>query len=213
MVTYLDAQVGRILDTLKDIGVDDRTLVIFTSDNGAIYDAGGAPTRFFESNGALRGQKTNLYEGGIRVPMIARWPGRVRAGSTSDHTGANWDMWATFAELAGGDTPKGTDGVSIAPTLLGRGRQRPHETLYWEFHSQGSSQAVRMGRWKGIRNNVVKQPDAPIELYDLERDLAETTNVAAANPDVVRRIEAAMKTSRTPAVLPRWNFTTTAAAR
>jgi arylsulfatase A-like enzyme len=213
MITYLDAQVGRILDTLKEIGADERTLVIFTSDNGATFDVGGAPTGFFESNGALRGHKTNLYEGGIRVPMIARWPGRIRAGTTSDHVGANWDMWATFAELTGGEPPEGTDGISIVPMLLGRGSQRRHEALYWEFHSQGSSQAVRMGRWKGIRNNAAKQPDAPIELYDLEQDPRETTNVAAANADVVRRIEAVMKSSHTRAVMPRWNFTTPSAAR
>ena len=213
MITYLDAQVGRILDTLKEIGAEERTLVIFTSDNGAIYDVGGAPTRFFESNGPLRGQKTNLYEGGIRVPMIARWPGRIRAGATSDLVAANWDMWATFAELTGGDAPGDTDGISIVPTLLGQGTQRPHAALYWEFHSQGSSQAVRMGRWKGIRLNAAKQPDGPIELYDLDRDPAETTNAAAANPDVVRRIEAEMKRSHTPSIIPRWNFATSSAAR
>jgi arylsulfatase A len=213
MITYLDAQVGRILDTLKEIGVDERTLVIFSSDNGATFDVGGAPTQFFESNAPLRGHKTNLYEGGIRVPMIARWPRRIRAGTTSDHIAANWDMWATFAELTGGDPPDGTDGISIAPTLLGRSSQRRHDALYWEFHSQGSSQAVRMGRWKGIRTNIAKQPDAPIELYDLERDVRETTNVAAANPDIVRRLEAIMKGSHTPSVVPRWNFTTTSAAR
>jgi arylsulfatase A len=204
MITYLDAQVGRILDTLKEIGADERTLVIFTSDNGAIPSI--SPAEFFESNKPLRGQKTNLYEGGIRVPMLARWKGQVRAGSTSDHVGANWDMWATFAELAGAPAPEGTDGISIAPTLLGRSGQRPHESLYWEFHARGASQAVRMGRWKGIRNEITKRADAPIELYDLDRDVSETTNVAAANPDVVKRIEALMKSSRTPAVLPRWNF-------
>jgi arylsulfatase A len=213
MITYLDAQVGRILDTLKEIGADERTLVVFTSDNGATFDVGGAPTAFFESNGPLRGHKTNLYEGGIRVPMIARWPGRIRAGATSDHVGANWDMWATFAELTGSEPPAEPDGISIVPTLLERGTQRRHDVLYWEFHSQGSSQAVRMGRWKGIRNNAAKQPDGPIELYDLERDLGETTNVAAANPDIVRRIEALMKSSRTRAILPRWNFTMPSSAR
>jgi len=145
--------------------------------------------------------------------MMARWPGRIRAGTTSDHIAANWDMWATFAELTGGEPPAETDGISIVPTLLERGTQRRHDVLYWEFHSQGSSQAVRMGRWKGIRNNAAKQPVGPIELYDLERDLGETTNVAAANPDVVRRIEALMKSSRTRAILPRWNFTTPSAAR
>ena len=207
MVTYLDAQVGRILDTLKEIGADERTLVIFTSDNGAPYNVGGTPTQFFKSDGALRGQKGTLYEGGIRVPMIARWPGRIRAGATSEHAGANWDMWATFAELFGAEQPEGTDGISILPTLMGRGNQRSHDVLYWEFHSQGSSQAVRMGRWKGIRNNILTQPDAPLELYDLDRDLAEATNVAAKNPGLVRRIEEAMKTAHTPAVLPKWNFT------
>jgi arylsulfatase A len=212
MITYLDAQVGKILDTLQEIGADGRTLVVFTSDNGATFDVGGAPTRFFESHGKLRGHKTNLYEGGIRVPMIARWPGRIRAGSTSDHVGANWDMWATFAELAGGVAPEGTDGISILPTLLDRKGQRQHDALYWEFHAQGGSQAVRMGRWKGIRNQVTRAPNAPIELYDLERDESEQNDVAGANADVVRRIEALMRSSRTPAVLPNWNFRPAAAA-
>ena len=207
MVTYLDAQVGRILDTLNEIGADERTLVIFTSDNGAPYNVGGAPTEFFTSNGALRGHKGTLYEGGIRVPMMARWPGRIRAGTTSDHIAANWDMWATFADLIGAAAPDGTNGISLLPTLLARGNQRAHEALYWEFHSQGSSQAVRMGRWKGIRNHILTQPDAPLELYDLDRDVAEATNVAAKNPDLVRRIEEVMKTGHTPAVLPKWNFT------
>jgi arylsulfatase A-like enzyme len=212
MITYLDAQVGRILDTLKEIGADNSTLVIFTSDNGATWDVGGAPTTFFNSNGSLRGHKATLYEGGIRVPAIARWPGRVRAGSTSDHIGANWDMWATFAELAGGTPPADTDGMSIVPTLLARGNQRQHDALYWEFHSRGSSQAIRMGRWKAIRNNLAKQPDAPLELYDLEHDPAETTDVAAAHPDVVRRIESIMRASHTTAALPKWNFKTAAGA-
>jgi arylsulfatase A-like enzyme len=212
MITYLDAQVGRILDTLKAIGADERTLVIFTSDNGATFDVGGAPTQFFESNGKFRGHKTNLYEGGIRVPMIARWPGRIRAGATSLHVGANWDFWATFAELSGGGPPEGTDGISIAPTLLGRDGQRSHESLYWEFHAQGASQAVRMGRWKGIRREVAKRADAPIELYDLEKDERETTDVASSHPDVVRRIGELMRSSRTTSVLPKWNFKPTSAA-
>jgi arylsulfatase A-like enzyme len=213
MVSYLDAQVGRILDTLKEIGAEERTLVIFTSDNGAPLNAGGSPTQFFQSNGALRGHKNNLYEGGIRVPMIARWPGRIRAGTMSQHVGANWDMWATFAELAGAEAPADTDGISIVPTLLGRGTQRQHEALYWEFHSRGSSQAVRMKRWKAVRDNVAKQPPGATELYDLERDPGETTNVAAAHADVVRQIEAVMARSHTPAALPRWNLKTSATVR
>jgi arylsulfatase A len=204
MITYLDAQVGRILDTLKEIGADERTLVIFTSDNGAIPSI--SPAEFFDSNKPLRGQKTNLYEGGIRVPMIARWPGQVKGGAVSDHVGANWDMWATFAELTGAAPPQPTDGISIVPTLLGRPGQRQHESLYWENHARGGMQAVRIGRWKGVRHEIAKRPGAPIELYDLERDVSESNDVAAANPDVVKRIEALMKTSRTPAVIPRWNF-------
>jgi arylsulfatase A len=205
MITYLDAQVGRLLDTLQTLGLDDRTLVVFTSDNGGTFDVGGAPTKFFQSNGVLRGHKTNLYEGGIRVPMIARWPGRIRGGTTSDHIGANWDMWATFAELAGAAAPA-NDGISIVPTLLGRDGQRSHDALYWEFHARGASQAVRMGRWKAVRNEVASRPDAPIELYDLEADVSETRDVAAANRDVVARLAALMRTSRTPAALPNWNF-------
>ena len=206
MITYLDAQVGQILDTLRETGVDDNTLVIFTSDNGATFDVGGAPTQFFESNGRLRGHKTNLYEGGIRVPLIARWPGHIRAGSTTAQVAAHWDLWATFAEVVGGTPPADQDGISILPTLLARGGQRQHEALYWEFHAGGASQAVRMGRWKGVRTQIVKKPDAPIELYDLVADEHETKDVAAAHPDVVRRIESLMRTSRTPSILPKWNF-------
>jgi arylsulfatase A len=206
MITYLDTQVGRIQDALKAIGVEDRTLVIFTSDNGATFDVGGAPTAFFQSNDSLRGHKQDVYEGGIRVPMIARWPGHVRSGVTSDLVGANWDMWATFAEIGGAQPPPDTDGISILPTLLGTSGQRPHESLYWEYHSQGSAQAVRMGRWKGVRSQAARNPDGPIELYDLARDPAETTDVSAAHPDEVRRIAEIMKRSHTPSVIPRWNF-------
>jgi arylsulfatase A-like enzyme len=205
MVSYLDAQVGQIVDALKALGVDGDTLVIFTSDNGATFDIGGAPTEFFQSNGPLRGHKTNLYEGGIRVPMIARWPGRIRAGATTEHVSANWDFWATFGELAGASAPKDTDGISMLPTLLGRSGQREHESLYWEFHSSGAAQAVRMGRWKGIRNEAARG-DAPVELYDLAADPAETSDVAAAHPDVVARIVALMRSSRTPASLPQWQL-------
>jgi len=208
MITYLDAQVGRILDTLKEIGVDENTLVIFTSDNGATFDIGGAPTQFFQSNGTLRGHKTNLYEGGIRVPLIARWPGHVRAGTISDHVGANWDFWATFADFAGAKPPRDSDGISILPTLLGHidGSQREHESLYWEFHANGGSQAVRMGRWKAIRNEATRRPDARLELYDLEADPGETKDVAGAHPGIVQEITAVMERSRTPAVLPQWSL-------
>jgi arylsulfatase A len=205
MITQLDAAVGQLLDTLKESGLDDRTIVFFTSDNGATFDTGGADTRFFESQGDLRGAKAELYEGGIRVPMIARWPTRVQGGSTSGHVGANWDMWATFAELAGGRAPDSTDGISIVPTLLRRGAQPQHEALYWEFHAKGGSQAVRMGRWKGVRVNIATDPSARIELYDLDRDPGETTDLSTNHPDIVKKMEQAMR-QRTPAVLDTWNF-------
>ena len=211
MITYLDTQVGRILDTVRETGVDRNTLVIFTSDNGATFNVGGAPTQFFESNGALRGHKTNLYEGGIRVPMIARWPGRIPPGVTTDHVAAGWDLWPTIAELTGAAPPDSGDGVSIAPTLLGRPGQRTHESLYWEFHAGGASQAVRTGRWKGIRTQITTRPNAPLELYDLDADPRETTDLASKHPDIVRRIERLMQTSRTPATLPKWNFPPAAA--
>jgi arylsulfatase A len=205
MIGYLDAQVGRILDTLAKIGVDERTVVFFTSDNGATWETGGADPAFFDSHGGLRGHKTDVYEGGLRVPMIARWPGRIRAGHVSTHVGANWDMWVTFAELLGQKMDQPTDGVSFAPVLLGRPGQQQHAALYWEYHSKGSAQAVRTGKWKGVRTNVRKQPSAAVELYDLDADPRETTNVAADHPEIVERIRRVMR-QRTRAVLEDWNF-------
>lgn len=205
MITYLDAQVGRVLETLKAHGLDEKTVVFFTSDNGAVYDVGGADPEFFSSVGELRGYKGELFEGGIRVPLLARWPGRIAAGATSSHVAAVWDFWATFADLLNEPAPARTDGISLLPTLLGRAAQPAHEYLYWEYHAKGGSQAVRTGRWKGIRQNVAKRHDAPIELYDLVQDVSESTDIAAAHPAVVERIKGVMQ-KRTPAALPRWNF-------
>ncbi|HKA01755.1 MAG TPA: arylsulfatase [Candidatus Solibacter sp.] len=190
MVTRLDRDVGRVLDQLKKTGQEDNTLVIFASDNGPHREGGHDPT-FFHSGGPLRGIKRDLYEGGIRVPMLARWPGVIQPGSLNDQVWAFWDFLPTAAELAGATPPNGIDGISMAPTLLGR-PQRNHEYLYWEFHERGFSQAVRMGDWKGVRPGV----GAPLELYDLHTDLAETTNVASAHPDVVTRMEEILKSAR-----------------
>jgi arylsulfatase A-like enzyme len=196
MVTRMDRDVGRLLDALRDRGLEERTLVMFTSDNGP-HKEGGADPAFFNSSGGLRGIKRDLYEGGIRVPMIARWTGTVPAGQTSDHPAAHWDLFPTFAELGGATAPAGLDGASIVPTLKG-GSQPGPEFLYWEFHERGFQLAVRMGRWKAVR--LAK--DAPIELYDLESDPAEERNVASSQPDVVARIEAYLKTARTES--PHW---------
>jgi arylsulfatase A len=196
MVTRMDGDVGRIMARLRESGLDDRTLVLFTSDNGP-HREGGADPAFFGSAGPLRGIKRDLYEGGIRVPMIARWPGSIPAGRTSDHPWAHWDFFPTAAELAGARTPAGLDGMSMTRALRGEA-QPTHDFFYWEFHERGFQQAVRMGNWKAVR----LKPGGPLELYDISRDVAEATNVAANHPDVIEKIEAYLKTARTPS--ERW---------
>jgi arylsulfatase A-like enzyme len=183
MISRMDKDVGRIEDKLKELGLTENTLVIFTSDNGP-HKEGGADPAFNDSNGPLRGMKRDLYEGGIRVPMIAKWPGVIDAGSNSDHVSAFWDYMPTFAELIGWNAPAETDGISLLPTLTGSGRQQQHDNLYWEFHERGVKQAVRMGKWKGVRLGVDSKP----ELYDLSVDIGETNNVAAQHPDIVAEI-------------------------
>jgi arylsulfatase A-like enzyme len=192
MISRLDRGVGRVLQTLKDLGIDENTIVFFASDNGP-HREGGSDPDFFDSNGPLRGIKRDLYEGGIRVPLIARWPGRIEADATTGHVSAFWDLLPTFAVLAGGEVPENTDGLSLAPTLLGTpAGQKQHEFLYWEFHEQGSAQAVRFGRWKAVR-----LPGGAMELYDLESDSGETTNIAAGHPKVVARITEYLAGART----------------
>jgi len=181
MITRLDRDIGRILDLLDELKLADNTLVIFSSDNGPT-NAGGQDPVFFNSAGPLRGLKFSLYEGGVRVPFIARWPGHVAADRTSDFPSAFWDMPPTFAELAGATVPKG-DGVSILPTLVSKpDTQASRDYLYWET---APHQALRLGDWKGIR----AAPEKPLELYDLAKDIGEKTNVATEHPDVVARIE------------------------
>ena len=193
MIGRLDRDMGRLVQKLKDLGVDDNTVIFFTSDNGP-HREGGANPEFSDSNGPLRGIKRDLYEGGIRVPLIARWPGRIAAGVESDHVSAFWDFLPTFATLAGAQPPTETDGLCMVPTLLNiPKRQKQHEFLYWEFHERRSQQAVRMGRWKAVRSGAAGK----LELYDLETDLGETTDVADQHPDVVARIEAYLATART----------------
>jgi len=189
MVTRMDGDVGRLLDLLHELGIDRRTLVIFTSDNGPQREGGQDP-ELFDSNGPLRGMKRDLYEGGIRVPTLAWWPGTVPAGSVSDHIGYFGDWMATAAELAGTRPPEAVDSISFVPTLRGRRQQqRQHEYLYWEFYERGGKQAVRAGKWKAIRKPMFH---GRTELYDLSRDPGETTDLARQHPDVVRRLEKLM---------------------
>jgi arylsulfatase A-like enzyme len=191
-VHHLDETVGQVLGKLHDAGLDDDTVVIFCSDNGPHKEGGNDP-ELFNSNGPLRGIKRDLYDGGIRTPFIVRWPGRIKAGSTSDAVFAFWDFLPTAAELAGAKSPSGIDGTSFAPALFGRPVQQ-HEYLYWEFHENGFSQAVRLGSWKGVRR---RSRSAPIELYDITTDVGEQNEVAAAHPDIVKRIGDIMVSART----------------
>ena len=197
MVTRMDEGVGRVLDRLRARGLDRDTLVLFTSDNGP-HREGGADPEFFDSNGPLRGIKRDLYEGGIRVPMLARWPGRVPAGRVNDDAWAHWDLFPTLSEVAGAVAPTGLDGVSMHGLLTGGRAAAPDRTLYWEFHERGYQRAARRGTWKA----VWLAPDRPIELYDLAADIGETRDVAAAHPGIVKEFEAFFASARTPSA--RW---------
>ncbi len=196
MISRLDREVGEILACLDEIGAASDTLVLFTSDNGATY-TGGADTGFFQSNGALSGRKGQLQEGGIRVPTLAWWPGRIAPGRTSGWIGHGMDVMPTVLAAAGVAAPSDLDGISFLPLLTGEGVQPDHTHLYWEFPGYGYQQAVRMGRWKGLRQRMGRGT-VPTRLYDLQEDLAETTDVAAAHPEVLARIEELFRTSRTP---------------
>jgi arylsulfatase A-like enzyme len=198
MVTRLDRYVGEVVQEIQRLGLADNTLLLFTSDNGPHKEGGGDPA-FFHSSGPLRGIKRDLYEGGIREPFIAVWPGKIPAGAVSTHTGAFWDLFPTFEEMAGIPLTKGIDGLSILPVLEGHGAKgKSHAWLYWEFHENGGRQAVRWGKWKGVRLDVNHVIDPPVELYDLERDPGEQQNIAARHPDIVRQIKAIMKEAHQP---------------
>ncbi|KAA0991197.1 arylsulfatase [Dyadobacter aurulentus] len=187
MVARLDIYVGQVLQKLKEKGLDKNTLIIFTSDNGPHIE-GGADPKFFNSGGGFRGVKRDLYEGGIREPFAARWPGVIKPGSKSDYIGAFWDILPTFAELAQAATPRGIDGISFTDALKGRPGQKKHGYLYWEFHEQGGKQAVRQGNWKAVRLKAAGNPDALVELYDLSKDPAETTNLTPQFPDKAKEL-------------------------
>jgi len=197
MISFMDRQVGRIMKLLKELNLDDNTVVLFTSDNGTTFLKAQVDYEFFNSVGPLRGLKGSLYEGGIRVPMVVRWPGKIKAGTVSDHHAAHYDALATLADIAGAKAPKDTDGISFVPTLLSQpDKQKKHDYLFWDFAGYGGQLAVRMGKWKGIKRDLRKKPDAPLELYDLEKDISEKNNIAKEYPKVVARIEKIMLEAR-----------------
>ena len=191
MINILDDQVGEVLDKVHQLGIDENTLIIFTSDNGPHME-GGADPDYFDSNGPLRGYKRDLYEGGIRVPMIAYWPSKIQPNSTTDHISAFWDFFPTAVEIAGIEKDMTSiDGISFLPTLMGN-QQQTHPYLYWEFLERGGRQAVRMDQWKGVRLNMAKSPDAPIELYRLTDDIGEENNLAEQYPEIVQKMDSMM---------------------
>ncbi len=198
MISHLDEYVGKLIHALKNNQIDKNTIVFFTSDNG------GFRYSDLKHNGILRGMKRDLYEGGIRVSFIAWWPDKIRKGTISKHVSAFWDFLPTACELAGIGIPDDIDGISFLPSLLNNDQDK-HEYLYWEFHEMGKKQAVRMGKWKGVRLNVFENPDAPVELYNLEEDPSETTDVSGSFPDVVKRIEEIMNEAHKPD--PNWPLT------
>jgi arylsulfatase len=202
MITRMDRTIGRLLDLLKELKLDDNTIVLFSSDNGAATQGyAGIDTDFFNSTGGLRAYKGDVYEGGIRVPLVVRWTGKIKAGSVSDHIAYFPDLLPTLLECVGETekTPKGIDGLSFAPTLFGK-EQKKHEFLYWEFPSYGQQQALRMGDWKGLRRNLNKGV-IKTELYNLKDDVAEKKDVASEHPEIVKQIEAIMKAEHTPSKL------------
>lgn len=197
MITLLDKQVGEILGKLKELGLDKNTIVIFSSDNGPSKEGGSDPD-FFDSNGSLNGYKRDLYEGGIRVPMIVRWPEKISAGSKSDLISAFWDIMPTLADVVGIEAPQNIDGISFLPTLLGKEGQKKHEYMYWEFHELGGRQAIRKNNWKLIRDQVSNAEKIATELYNLNTDPREENNVAGQHPEVVKELLDLMANSRTP---------------
>ena len=197
MIHLLDEQVGAVTAKLSELGLEENTLILFSSDNGP-HKEGGADPDYFDSNGPFKGYKRDLYEGGIRVPTIARWKGRVQPGTRTDHVSAFWDFLPTACDLAGIRAPSGLDGISFLSTLQGRPEdQRRHSHLYWEFYEQGGKQAVRKGDWKAVRLNVRDSRSGPLELYHLKRDPGETTDSANSHPELVSEMAELMAQSHT----------------
>ena len=205
MISRMDGDIGKIVARLKKHGIDDNTLVLFSSDNGPHREGGNNPD-FQNSSGPLKGIKRSLHEGGIRVPTIAHWPGKIRPATESNHPSGFWDIMATFADVAGVpiEVPRDTDGISFLPELLGKNsEQQKHAILYWAFYEGGGAQALRMGNWKAI-----EQPkNTPVRLYDLNNDLGEENNLAAKHPQKVQELMRLMKSEYTPS--KHWKFPAT----
>jgi arylsulfatase A-like enzyme len=206
MITYMDKQVGRIMQLLKELDLDKNTIVMFSSDNGTTFDAGGVDATYFNSVDGLRGRKQDLYEGGIREPFIARWPGHIRAGSVNDQITVQYDLMATLAELTGVRIPP-NDGISFLPSLLGKAlNQKRHDYLYFEFPEKSGQVAIRMGKWKGVKSNMKKDRHSPWELFDLEKDRNETSDIAPEHTDLIKQFDEIIIKEHQPAHIRDWEF-------
>lgn len=206
MISYLDQQVGLVMETLKTLGLEENTLVLFSSDNGTTLKVGGVDAAFFNSTQGLRGLKMEVYEGGIRVPFLARWKGKIAPGQVSDHVSVQYDLMATLADLLHIQAPL-NDGISYLPTLLGQKQlQKQHPFLYWEYPENGGQIAVRMGDWKGVKMKMKANPQAPWELYNLASDRAEQHNVAAEQGDLLKKMGALVKEVHVPSHIKEWEF-------
>ena len=204
MITYLDDQVGIILCKIKELGLDENTIIMFSSDNGTTFN-GGVNAKYFNSVHGLRGLKMEVYEGGIRMPFIARWPGKIKPNRTSDLISAQYDLMATLAELTN-QKLLNTDGISFLPELLGNSSQTKHEFLYFEYPENGGQVAIRLGDWKGVRTNVRKNRDAPWQIFNIKTDRNETTDVASQHPELVKQFDAIQKREHQHAHVKDWEF-------
>lgn len=205
MITYLDDQAGAIMKKIKELGLEENTLIMFSSDNGATF-TGGVDTKYFNSENGMRGLKMQLYEGGIRMPFIARWPGKISAGKTSELISVQYDVMATLAELTNQKIAN-TDGISFLPELLGNAKiQKKHEFIYFEYPENGGQVAIRKGDWKAVRINVRKQPNSPWQIFNLKTDINETTDVAAKHPELIKQFNDIQNRAHQCSHIKEWEF-------
>ncbi|NBO58482.1 MAG: DUF4976 domain-containing protein [Chitinophagia bacterium] len=202
MISFLDDQVGIIMEKIKSLGLDENTIVMFSSDNGTTFSS-PVDKNFFNSVSGLRGLKMELYEGGIRVPFVARWPGKIKAGTVSDMVSVQYDMMSTLAAITGLPVQH-TDGISLMPTLMGKLQQEQHSYLYFEYPENGGQVAVRMGNWKGVKKQLIKNPKVLWELYDLSKDPSEQNNIAEAHKDILKEFDAIVKKEHQHPVVNDW---------
>jgi arylsulfatase len=205
MITFMDKQIGRLFALLKELDLDGNTVVFFTSDNGTTFLKAQVDFEFFDSVGGLNGLKGSVLEGGIRVPLLVRWPGKIKRGAVVDHISAHYDAMATIAEIGGANTPDDTDGISYLSTLMGR-KQKPHDYLFWDYAGYGAQLAVRQGDWKAVRRGLKKNPDAPLQLFNLKDDPAESRDLAGERPQIAKRLGRIMLDAREKPEIERFRF-------